>query len=131
MDKEKEYKVGDVVWYVAYSGIAIKCTITDVVDQFRKKYGSDGRLFYDLDEPIGHSVGANEVTDSRESVEEYFLSCSDEDFGNTRVSSLNEYRETTKRGVEASWGKDKLKWPGWPEYPDKNEGEDWFLFKAN
>ncbi len=67
---EKEYKKGDKVWYI-HGDLLIHCTIRDIEDCFRKKH-PDARLFYWLDEPVGHAVGADELYDTFESAKKDF-----------------------------------------------------------
>jgi len=61
---EKEYDVGETVWIVK-DWLVIKCTIIAVEDYFRKK-DPNAYLFYDVDEPIGHSLPADELFNSKE-----------------------------------------------------------------
>lgn len=66
-EKEKEYKKGDVVWYLS-AFVAVRCTIVEVQDEFRKKHPM-GVIYYWLDEPVGHAVDAEELYDTREEAE--------------------------------------------------------------
>lgn len=66
MNTQKEYNVGDKVW-INYMGLIVQCTITFVEDCFRKKH-PEAYLFYGVDEPIGHDLGADELFDSPEAV---------------------------------------------------------------
>ncbi|MBD3261026.1 MAG: hypothetical protein GF334_04990 [Candidatus Altiarchaeales archaeon] len=60
----KEYKVGDEVWYVP-GFLAIKCRIKEVDDHFKKQHPK-AHLFYVIDEPVGHSLAADECLEDRE-----------------------------------------------------------------
>ena len=48
-----------------------------------------------------------------------------EDFDDVTPRSLNEFREARKKFIASTWNENH---PGFPEYPDKIEGKDWFNF---
>ena len=50
---EREFDEGDMVWII-YPRIAVRCKVTRVDRSYREQH-PDGTLFYDVDEPIGHS----------------------------------------------------------------------------
>lgn len=54
-ETEKKFSVGEQVWWWNYHHL-VRCTITRVDDQWVKKH-PDGILFYEIDEPTGHSLG--------------------------------------------------------------------------
>lgn len=60
----KEYKIGDKVWWSNGHQI-VRCTITGLDDQWRKKH-PDGILFYEIDEPVGHSLDIDSFYDTLE-----------------------------------------------------------------
>jgi len=59
---EKEYKIGDKVYVQVSMALLVRCNIIDI-DDFARKRHPDGYLFYDVDEPIGHSIAADEIYD--------------------------------------------------------------------
>jgi hypothetical protein len=140
MSDEKEYKVGDVVWIVVHGGngsIAVKCKVTYVDDQFRKTHGPTGVLFYDLDEPVGHSLGAEQLADSREDVEEVLRENAQEALmsGNDMFQpnlTLEQYRLDTMGFIVSTWGDEskgkeqEIITAQLKEYPPKEHLVDWF-----
>lgn len=132
--QEKEYKTGDTVWYLA-GFVAVRCTILEVEDCFRRKH-PDAYLFYWLDEPVGHAVGADDLYDTREAAEAALREAiaespheasEPETLGDCR-RDRNEFVKSThldaattddqRRAVEEDWAARR--------YPDKQRGTDWF-----
>lgn len=133
-EKEKEYKKGNVVWYLA-GFVAVRCTILEVEDCFRKRH-PDAHLFYWLDEPVSHAVGVDELYDTRDEAEAALR----EDIAfnpheAAEPETLDDYRrslygfvksthlaaattEDERRAVEKDWTDRR--------YPDKQRGTDWF-----
>lgn len=119
----KEYSVGDKVWYIPRGyGIIIQCTITEIDDYFRQKDAAS-YLFYELDEPVGHSVDNSEIFDSlkeaRENVE-----------FNPNMN-IYKYRASRIRFIVSTWDlspeqtgveKERL----WSLYPEKEYNKEWF-----
>ena len=137
-EKVKEYKKGDVVWYVASYNppLAIKCKIDQVEDQFRKKH-PDAYLFYWLDEPVGHAVSSDELYDTREQAESEFNSrvaelkqaCEEEGLEyDHEPLTLEKYRQLTIEFIKKTWEDAGHKFPEDKTllYPDKEEGTEWF-----
>jgi hypothetical protein len=136
---DKEYKVGDEVWLVQYP-LLIKCEVTRIDDQFVKKYETGGILFYDVDEPIGHSVGADELFDSFEDAKTNLISYEFAEVsfnvaGDAIHTTLTSRRESTIAFIKGTWVGPNTP----PEvyakmdaefhigiYPDKKRGTDWF-----
>lgn len=133
-----EFKVGDSVWYVAgYRGdalLAILCKIQEVDDYFRKKH-PEAILFYWLDEPIGHSLAADEFFLTREEAE---LDIQDrakmEDLEGMdpldENAELDKFRESSLRFILSTWNKGKDTEESVKEmlnsYPRKERGKQWF-----
>lgn len=71
---DQVFSVDDVVYYIHFP-LLIKCKITKVDDYFRKQHPG-GNLFYDIDEPVGHSLPDDELTTSfeeaRQQLREWF-----------------------------------------------------------
>jgi hypothetical protein len=63
-DSVREFDVGEEVWII-YPRLAVKCKITELDDYFRKTEPT-AYLFYDLDEPIGHSLSEDELYETKE-----------------------------------------------------------------
>ena len=140
---EIEYKEGDIVWWNG-GGLLIRCRIDHVEDEFRKKHPTS-YLFYDLDEPVGHSVGGDDITTSFEEACEMFLAKYEERYDDEDIEDgvpecdLYEMRHTLLHFILSThlpgsdWGKkyliteemiqERLK-----EYPVKERGKDWFTF---
>jgi len=57
--KEREFDAGEEVWIV-FGTVVVRCKITEVDDQFRRVHPA-GNLFYDVGEPIGHSLSEDEL----------------------------------------------------------------------
>lgn len=66
---KEELRLGQEVWHIPgfrwNSLIAVRCEIVRVDDKFRRQHPS-GFLFYDIDEPVGHSFGADELYINKE-----------------------------------------------------------------
>ena len=134
-----EYKVGDRVWWWN-AHVFVRCTVTRVDDQWRKK-DKDGTLFYEIDEPTGHSLGADELSLT---LEEAVGDASqwEEGIGQTPLGTLEEIRKKRVRFIlsthlegayyakpgnvpDAEVEKALLEW----KYPPKKQGEDWLTFE--
>lgn len=135
-DTIKEYKVGDKVWWW-HGQIFIHCTITYVDMQWRNKH-PDGIIFYDIDEPVGHSLDVDALPETLEEAigdpEEW-----EEDDGKGEEPTLDEFRRkavrfilSTQTDVSADYCKTEkvtdeavekamIEWG----YPPKKKGEDW------
>lgn len=119
---DREYSVGDEVWYVPRGrSILIRCKITEVDDQWRKKHPA-GILFYDLDEPVGYSLDEQDLAVDRKEGESWLKECEYKD-----SPTLLEFREKTLKGIMKTWGNDH---PHTLEemmasYPVKEKGKDW------
>lgn len=80
---EREFDEGDIVWII-YPRIAVRCKVTRVDRSYRKRH-PDGTLFYDVDEPIGHSITEGEMFVSREEAYEALQDL----YGGTVATLLN------------------------------------------
>jgi hypothetical protein len=141
----KEYKVGDKVWY--HKGtLLVLCTIVGVDDAFRKKYPK-AVLYYWLDEPIGHHVDAEElysdfkeakkdlkmfVKNTREAFEELGRPFREDSLPLARKQSARFILSTHLKGKK--WGKRELVVRKKMEeflksYPPKKKGVEWFSGK--
>ncbi len=60
----REFNVGEEVWII-YGTVVVRCKITEIDDYFRKQH-PDAYLFYDVDEPIGHSLSEDELSETKE-----------------------------------------------------------------
>jgi len=137
---EKEYVEGEEVWWVpGFSGhwlLAIKCKITYVDDFARKKHPM-GRLFYWLDEPVGHAVPSDELFDCKEDAIEYLNEVQLEHVRDMRsdfqtglkpcTADLQEYRTASLNGIRESWVRagHGNEWAR-PTYPNKEKGKEWY-----
>ena len=135
----KEYKAGDKVWW--FNGqIFIRCTITEVDHQWRDQH-PDGVLFYNLDEPVGHSLDADELAETlkerfgdAEDWEERDVEGPEPTLENFRCRAVRfilathlgspDYGKTDKVTDEMV-DKALLEW----KYPPKKQGEDWLTFE--
>lgn len=141
-----EYEAGDTVWYIpGYSDnylIAIKCQIKHV-DNYYRKLNPRAKLFYWLDEPVGHAVTEDELFASRQTAiaelkvrEAEHKQFAFEEFAPTLlesfVANLGCYREEASGNIYKSWVRaghvdqctDTLR--SRIPYPKKNKGVDWF-----
>lgn len=122
-DGSTEFSVGDEVWYIPDGrAILIRCKITEVDDQWRKKHPK-GFLFYSIDEPVGHGLDERELAISKEEGEDWLRECEC-----SYCPTLIEYREKSLKFIMKTWGKDH---PHTLEemmakYPNKEKGKDWF-----
>jgi len=140
---ERIYKVGDKVWW--FNGrLIVKCTITEVDDQYRKSHPS-GTIFYGLDEPVGHLVANDELYDTLEEA----IAVEGDDTRDVievpgvgeRVVTLEQCRINAARFtlathlLGADYGKqakisDEMVQKALKEwgYPAKKRGEEWFAY---
>ncbi len=133
METEKEYKVGDVVWYVLGNGLAIKCTIREVDRSFRNK-SPTAYLFYSLDEPVGHDLAFYDLLDTKEEAVESLR----EDKADRRTpyyTDINAWRAANKAFIikthVSSSTPEEIKAlennPCW-DYPVKEKGVDYLTY---
>ena len=141
-----DFKVGDIVWYFA-NDLLVRCTIVELDDQWRKKHGKAGVLYYVIDEPVGHSVSDFEITYDFDAAVEAFRKDYDEHIAELKEEGmepvlapslpLQESRERTCRCIlathleEDDYGKTKLVPQEWIDklmerYPQKEHNKDWF-----
>jgi hypothetical protein len=138
--EDKEYKVGDKIWFIpGYRGqylLAIQCTITEVDDHFRKQE-PQAHLFYDIDEPCGHFLAADEIIDSYEEAQEILKEFFLEEYENNSDANpnlqLSAYREKainfilgTQRLNLLDHENSKKEWLD--SLPDKEYGVEWFNY---
>lgn len=137
MPDTKTYKVGDRVWWW-HGHILIRCTITRVDDQWTKE-NLEGILFYELDEPTGHSIDADVL---HETLKEAVGDLKDweevEVDDDVEETTLDEFRRKSVRFILSThlegpdYGKTEkvsdaevdralVEWG----YPPKRHGEDW------
>lgn len=140
---ERIYKVGDKVWW--FNGrLLVKCTIVEVDDERRKK-NPTATIFYDLDEPVGHFVAADELYDT---LEEAIAVEKDDTVDVIEVASVGERVVTLEQCridharftlathlLGADYGNqakitDEMVQKALKEwgYPPKKRGEEWFAY---
>jgi hypothetical protein len=134
MTRLPELNKGDDAWAV-YRGIAIKCKVLDVEDHWAKKH-PDGIYFYWLDEPIGHSLPADELFLNREDAKKELLRLwddedpfdTDEEKEDHLNASLDLWREIGTDFIIKSHEQSNHEHPGWEDgfMPPKKPDEDWF-----
>ena len=56
MTKDNHYKVGDEVWYVSGTGIAIKAKVTELEDWRTTHKNLEAYVFYWIDEVVGNAI---------------------------------------------------------------------------
>src|SRR3972149_813669 len=61
---QPKFHVGDIVW-VWFGPLLVKCTIVNM-DSASFKHNPMGHIFYDVDEPEGHSFCEDEIFTSME-----------------------------------------------------------------
>ncbi len=148
----REFDAGEEVWII-YGTVVVKCKITKVDDYFRKQH-PDAYLFYDVDEPIGHSLSEDELSETKEEaiealyerLEEWKNEANHPSFDKeTRDKIINrfyndtlddirrktaEFIGTTHEGNKPSETKtpfvQKFADDLLKNYPKKIEGKDWF-----
>jgi hypothetical protein len=141
MSDDKEYKVGDRVWWW-HGQIFIRCTITRVDRQWRDRH-PDGILFYDIDEPVGHSQDAESFTDTLEEAVGPIEDWDSEEIADGEEPTLDIFRRnsvrfilSTQTDVAGRYAKTEMisdeavekaiaEW----KYPLKQRGEDWLTFE--
>jgi hypothetical protein len=101
-----DYKVNDKVWFIPVGCfIAIKCTIAEIDDEFRKKE-PQAYLFYWLDEPVGHGVSNYELYKTKklalEELKQGYKEALDEGRDNLLVT-LEEYRKHRINFIVNTW----------------------------
>jgi hypothetical protein len=96
--------VGRTVW-IYIRGLVIQCKITYIDMTYRNKH-KDGIIFYDVDEPIGHSINENEIFLRKKDAMR--LQKEDKHISGFRKTTLGEFRESqinfiasTHKGHEA------------------------------
>ncbi len=60
----REFDAGEEVWII-FGTVVVRCKITEVDDYFRKQH-PNAYIFYDLNEPIGHSLSEDELFETKE-----------------------------------------------------------------
>jgi hypothetical protein len=133
---EPIYNIGDEVWYIFSDGLFVKCKITEIDNEFRKS-SPGSYLFYDIDEPIGHFVGSEEIFPSLKSALWFFLEYLQNDFRTVlrdRFSDVSPENLTLDkkrklqidfiRKTQGEFAKPLKEWNTW--YPKKKKGKDWF-----
>ncbi len=146
MPHARELKAGEEYWYIPSHGLLIvKVKITEVEDWARKQHPA-GYLFYEIDEPVGHSVDESQLySTKKEAVKELIRrlqentqpSLSELCGGKQRehnpelfAADLMDIRRRTMTFILSTWKdapeeeKDiekRLK-----NYPEKVHGQDWF-----
>jgi hypothetical protein len=108
-----KYKIGDKVWWVVpNTNLIIRCEITHV--DFTEE---EGRLvFYDLDEPVGHSVSEDELFDEQ-------FEC-DYDY---KKESLESWREGSIKFINSTYTSQGYAPPDWGWLKQKEKDKDWYL----
>ena len=127
-DFDIELAKGDKVWWIpGHHGtylIAILCTVTKVDRTFRKR-SPQGYLFYDLDEPVGHSVRVSDVFFTREEVTKFLKKREKATGGKAKTRDLATYRRKARKFILSTWGEHGKNAPPW-KWPRKKRGVEWF-----
>jgi hypothetical protein len=131
--REKKHKVGDQAWFVpGFKGaalIAVRVTISEVDDHWKRKDPDGGLLFYWLDEPVGASLAADDLLDEDAAKQELLARYADwvhyrEDGEEYVAGDLPKWREQKMGFIVGTWPAGAH--PGLKEYSDKKGGVDWF-----
>ena len=142
MDKAstKEYKVGDKIWW-HHGDLFIRCTVTRVDDQWVKKH-PEGILFYEIDEPTGHSIDADELAETLEEAIGEPEDWEEVEVHGDSEPTLDAFRRKSVRFILST----HLDGPAYMKedrvsdeevqkaiadwgYPPKKRGEDWLTFE--
>lgn len=153
-EEVREFDVGEEVWII-FGTVVVKCKITEVDNQFRKQHPS-AYLFYDVDEPIGHSLSEDEFAEtSDEALKALYERLegwknndhpSYSEAARKRVidgfynNTLDDIRRKTAEFIGATHEGNKPTETKTPfvqkfadkllkKYPEKIEGKDWFRCK--
>ncbi len=138
----KEYKLNDIVYYLPDGYLlAIECKILEIDDYFRQKE-PQAYLFYDLDEPVGHSVASYELYDSKEDALNALKKRNEQELRDRKDpkcyfkesynsnQQLEEYRKQRINFIVNTWenyeNKDEEKEKWFKELEDKKYNEKWF-----
>jgi len=125
---ENTFEAGEQVWIV-YGHLIVKCTVVKIDDYFRKQ-NKDAYLFYDVDEPIGHSLAEYEMfTDPINAAKQLhrdfpeFLKDPDaEDLDTVREDYMKFISGTHGDDAQESYNAMKA------DLTDKKHLEDWFTY---
>jgi len=129
---ERTLEVGEQVWIV-YGRLVVKCTIL-VVDDYFRTTGDPGcehaYLFYDVDEPIGHSLTESElfvdILQAAESLKRRF----DGELDDPELTDLDKMREMYLRFISGTHGEhaEESYKAMKADLGGKKRGEDWFTY---
>ncbi|MFA5132497.1 MAG: hypothetical protein WC444_04235 [Candidatus Paceibacterota bacterium] len=133
---EKVINVGSTVWYIAAPGLFVKCKVTEIETYFRDT-SPGSYLFYDIDEPVGHSVGGDELFPSLEAAVSFFIDRLQNGFRDLLKEgcpsilpenlSLDNERKKDIDFIRSTQGKHAAPLEEWAiHYPKKERGVDWF-----
>jgi hypothetical protein len=132
MDANK-LKVGRAAWFIPDGYLlAVKSKIIEVDTQWKDKH-PDGIVFYDIDEPVGHSVNADELLTKREARAQllflYENKCYKYEDG--PAVELDLYRKNRIKFIVSTWNLQKwaVKWEidkWYNSLPPKEYGVEWF-----
>ncbi|MCI0565131.1 MAG: hypothetical protein MN733_42235 [Nitrososphaera sp.] len=124
-------KLGDKRWIVM-GGLAIRCTIMEVNDEFQKLHGPEALLFYGVDEPVGHHLAFDELYLNLGEVKQVVQDAIEQDCDIHRDLTLAGWRKDCEAFIASTHNEPYMSpmeiIPDgmFPTYPPKKHGKDWF-----
>jgi hypothetical protein len=122
------YGVGDEVWISPSLGLFIKCKIVEIDDEARQR-NTGAYLFYDVDEPIGHDLGSDDLYPSLDAAVSSNLDSLNTYLGiNLKFpgTTLEEWRAGKIAFIRGTHGEDVAPLEEWATYySNKVRGVDW------
>ncbi len=124
-------KVGDRVWIIPGNKhpalLAIRCTITEIQQE-----RPDDIPFFWIDQPIGHSLGEEELILTRSNAKKFLGEMIRSERKMKReftASDLNTCRKRFKSFIKKTWERAGIKHTGFPRYKRKKKGVEWFTLR--
>lgn len=107
-----KYKAGNKVWWVApNTNLVIQCEITQIATKPNWTIN-----FYDLDEPVGHSISEDELFDEPFDCE-----------FDQKIESLDKWRESMIKFINSTYMNSGYEAPDWTWLKNKQKDEEWYL----
>lgn len=106
---------------------AVQCTILEVDFEARDR-DPHGYLFYDLDEPIGHDPGGDQLYSTKEEAIEALKRAWEEDEEKCQFpkeGTLDSWRRGQITFIRSTWGKADQDQPFPVTYKTKERGKEW------